>query len=191
MEVKQILPGWTQQKTLYMLLLLLCLTGPLLHSFGLIPSLNLLFFNSTRSAPVGIYFSCFDQNIQHGDYVIVFPPEEAKPYLYDRHWTVSSFLLKKVAALSGESYEIRKPWLVMGENKAYIFETDSDGLPMKAPPNGVYIVPEGKVLLVSFDVPRSFDSRYFGPVDQSLIVRKVVPRITLPLVLESWLAGKN
>lgn len=123
--------------------------------------------------------------------MIVFPPEEAKPYLYDRHWTVASFLLKHVAALPGEQYEIRKPWLVMGDKEAYIFTEDSDGLPMQAPVNGVYTVPEGKVLLISFDVQKSFDSRYFGPVDQSLIIRKVVSGIVLPPVLENWLLGES
>lgn len=190
MKKKVFFANWTRLKTLYMFLILAGLTGPLLHSVQLIPSMNIMFFNFTRSAPVGMYLSCFDQKVSNGDYVIVSPPENAKHYLYDRHWTVSSFLLKHVAALPGEQYEIRKPWLVIGDKEAYIFTEDSDGLPMQALPNGVYTVPAGKALLVSFDVPRSFDSRYFGPVDQSLIVRKVVPGIVLPPLLENWLLGK-
>lgn len=162
-------------------------TGPLLYSFGLIPSLKFVFFNFTRSAPVGVYFSAFDQNLSAGDYVVSYPPETAKPYLYGRHWTVAPFLLKRVAALPGDRYERRMPWLIVGDQAAYIFRSDPDGLPLPVPPDGVFIVPDGEVLLVSWGEPKSFDSRYFGPVDQSLIVRKVVPGITLPRFLETWL----
>ena len=182
---------WGWKKILIFVFVSAVFTGPLLYSFGLIPSLKFMFLNSTRSAPVGIYFSAFNQTLSSGDYVVLYPPEEAKPYLYGRHWTIAPFLLKQVAALPGEQYERKMSWLMVGRQAAYAFRSDPDGLPLPVPPDGVFTVPESKVLLVSWDEPQSFDSRYFGPVDQSLIVRKVVPGIVLPSVIGNLLLGRS
>jgi conjugative transfer signal peptidase TraF len=178
---------WNWRKSLVIAAILAVFSGPLLYSFGLLPSLNLVFFNWTRSAPVGIYLAADDQTLVDGDYVVLRPPEAAKPYLYGRHWTTAPYLLKRVAALPGERYEWKLPWLLAGDKAAFIFRTDPDGLPLPVPPDGVYAVPARHVLLVSWEVKQSFDSRYFGPVAQAQVVRKVVPWLTLPPELEKWL----
>lgn len=178
---------WKWQKSLAIAAILAVFSGPLLYSFGLLPSLNLVFFNGTRSAPVGIYLAAADQTLTVGDYVVLRPPETAKPYLYGRRWTTAPYLLKQVAALPGERYERKMPWLFAGSKAAYIFRTDPDGLPLPVPPDGMYTVPAGHILLVSWEMEQSFDSRYFGPVAQAQVVKKVAPWLTLPPGLEKWL----
>lgn len=153
---------------------------PLLHSFRLIPSLNLLFFNFTYSAPRGVYVTAWDQRIQVGDYLILVPPEEWQPYLYGRQWTTAKYLLKRVAALPGSKYRITDNWMMMDDHRAYIFDKDPDNLPLPHLVNGDYDVPENNFLLVSWDVANSFDSRYFGPVNSKFVKKKVLPLLVLP-----------
>lgn len=178
MNSKLFLQGnWKQ--SLLLLLVVAVFTGPLLYSLGLIPSLQVLFYNFTGSAPLGIYFAALDQSIMVGDYVVIHPPEAAKPYLYGRRWTTAPYMLKQVAALPGAFYQVQYPWLLLGDKMAYIHSRDPDGLPMGKLPDGAYQVPAGQLLLISWK-DQSFDSRYFGPVDQSLIVKKVVPGLIVP-----------
>jgi type IV secretory pathway protease TraF len=42
-------------------------------------------------------------------------------------------------------------------------------------PDGRYVIPPGEVWLVSTFSPRSWDSRYFGPVPASAIVSALTP----------------
>lgn len=158
---------------------------PFLHSFRLIPSLNLLFFNFSHSAPKGVYIAAWDQEIRVGDYLVMTPPEITKPYLYGRQWTTAKHLLKRVAALEGEQYSISDNWIAMNDKRAFIYEIDPDNLPLPRLPAGTHIVPDSQFLLVSWDVPSSFDSRYFGPIDKTLIFKKVVPLATVPAWLEN------
>ena len=161
-----------RRKSIYILLLIFVSLGPILHSFKLLPSMHLFCFNFTASAPIGLYLMSWDQTLRTGDYVILEPPEHARKYLIVQGYD-TQLLLKPVAALPGERYEIRKPWLRIGSRLALIHAEDNNGMLLKSQPDGEYTVPDDKVLLVAWDVPRSFDSRYFGPVELSLVRRKV------------------
>jgi type IV secretory pathway protease TraF len=52
---------------------------------------------------------------------------------------------------------------------------DSDGRPLMRVPDGRYVVHRGEVWIVSTFSPRSWDSRYFGPVPTSAIVSALSP----------------
>lgn len=160
---------------------------PFLYSLRLVPSLNLLFFNFTHSAPKGIYITAWDQEVRAGDYLVMNPPEEIKPYIYGRQWTKANRLLKRAAALEGEQYAVTDQWITLNEKRAFIYEVDPDNLLLPRLPNGTHTVPENQVLVVSWDVPSSFDSRYFGPIDKALIFKKVVPLAVIPAWLEAAL----
>ena len=57
---------------------------------------------------------------------------------------------------------------------------DSAGLPLQSVPAGAYPVAPGEVWLLSGHDPRSFDSRYFGPVPESSIQGVTRPLMVLP-----------
>jgi conjugative transfer signal peptidase TraF len=52
---------------------------------------------------------------------------------------------------------------------------DSEGRPLPRTPNGTYEVHRGEVWLISVHHPRSWDSRYFGPVSEQDIVGALHP----------------
>jgi conjugative transfer signal peptidase TraF len=56
--------------------------------------------------------------------------------------------------------------------------TDSHGRPLAAWPSGRYTVAPDTVWLASSHHPRSFDSRYFGPIPVSSIRNRVRPLLT-------------
>jgi conjugative transfer signal peptidase TraF len=55
---------------------------------------------------------------------------------------------------------------------------DAAGRPLPAYPAGTYRVREGEVFLLSSHDPRSFDSRYFGPISTNIIVANATPILT-------------
>ena len=57
---------------------------------------------------------------------------------------------------------------------------DSAGRPLKPVPAGAYPVAPGEVWLLSGHDPRSFDSRYFGPVPESSVQGVTRPLMVLP-----------
>jgi conjugative transfer signal peptidase TraF len=57
--------------------------------------------------------------------------------------------------------------------------TDTAGRPLQHWPFGKYVVAPGTVWLASSYSPRSFDSRYFGPVDASQVREQVRPLLTI------------
>src|ERR1019366_5726927 len=54
-------------------------------------------------------------------------------------------------------------------------EQDAAGRPLTAVPAGVYSVPPGYVWMISSYSPRSFDSRYFGPLPVAQLRGRVQP----------------
>lgn len=162
------------------------LSFPFLYSVGLLPALDLCYVNFTKSAPLGVYIAAKDQRLHPGDYVIMNVPEEMKPYIYGRGWATEKRLLKQIAGMTFDNYEVNDTSLLIAGRSVVIHSVDQENLPLPKPPNGCYRIPIGKFMPVSLDRNNSFDARYTGPVDQGLIIKKVVPFITLPNWLENY-----
>lgn len=59
------------------------------------------------------------------------------------------------------------------------FSKDSEGRPLAAWPFGRYVVAPETVWVASSYHPRSFDSRYFGPVSTAAIRERLKPLLTV------------
>lgn len=161
---------------------LMILLGVLAHTLG-------LHINLTPSMPVGLYQAqarLLDQPLQRGALVLICPPDTpALQLALNRHYigagscpTHSQPLLKPVAAIAGDTIEltangvwINQTWL---PNSA-IQKTDSTGRPLPHWSYGLYTVQTGEFWLLSTHSPKSFDSRYFGPVQETRITATVTP----------------
>jgi len=137
-----------------------------------------LVFNYTHSAPYGLYWEVSD-----GEKARRNPP----PYIFfcpDLRWPSMkgqpnyrspmrtcpdgfSPLIKPVVAWPGDTVETTPQGLLV--NGAPLAHTqpinhDSKGRLIRPYPYGIYRVQPGQVWAVSSFSPRSFDSRYFGPI---------------------------
>ena len=157
----------------------------LLGALGLLWLLLLagLRYNGSDSLPVGVYM------VQHkvpekGDVVFVRPPElpvfivaRDRGYL-DVAASPAEFLVKRIAAVEGETVTIDASGVhVNGIRLANSVPLpfDTAGRPLQPFLLNDYILRPGEVLLMSDYNPRSFDGRYFGPLDSSAIESVVFP----------------
>ena len=135
----------------------------------------LIIYNATDSLPHGIYRVIKQQNYERGD-LIVFPvPERVRRLVLERGWLKpDSHLIKPVAAFNGD-----KVWItcgqvfVNGESFGTIKKQDRQGLPL---PSLVFndTLSQGKIAVLQRS-DDSFDSRYFGPIDERQIIGRAVP----------------
>jgi len=76
-------------------------------------------------------------------------------------------LVKPIAAVAGDLVTVTPQGIAVDgqpvENTAQLAQ-DSAGRPLRPIPAGAYPVMPGQVWLLSGHDPRSFDSRYFGPI---------------------------
>jgi conjugative transfer signal peptidase TraF len=90
-------------------------------------------------------------------------------------------LLKPVVARGGDVVEVSAAGIAVNgrllSNTAPL-GTDTNRRPLASWPQGHYIVKPGFVWVASSYSPRSFDSRYFGPVPISSIRDRVRPLLT-------------
>ena len=105
-------------------------------------------------------------------------PEHVQSMVYGRGWLFKgSLLLKPVAAVAGDRIRITDEGLSI--NKTYVgpvYPYDTEGLPLPVLRTS-YTLKEDEVFLAS-PYPRSFDSRYFGPVNKKDIIAEVIPLFT-------------
>jgi conjugative transfer signal peptidase TraF len=88
---------------------------------------------------------------------------------------------KLLLALPGDEIEIRPDFVsINGESFAHSGTAQRDGSGRRLPrmSAGQYRVPAGSVWLFGFNDPRSFDSRYYGPLPLSAIRSVAVPLLT-------------
>ncbi len=91
-------------------------------------------------------------------------------------------LLKPVIARSGDVVEVSTRGISVNgalmPNTAPL-ATDTRGRPLEAWPSGRYIVSPGAIWVASSYHPRSFDSRYFGPLSIAAIRHRLKAFLTL------------
>ena len=88
---------------------------------------------------------------------------------------------KLLLALPGDQIEIRPDFVsINGQSFAHSATAQRDGSGRRLPrmSAGQYRVPAGSVWLFGFNDPRSFDSRYYGPLPLSAIRSVAVPLLT-------------
>lgn len=124
----------------------------------------IFYTNRTASAPRGIYLAVPGQ-VSYGDYAIVASPAS----IPDIHIQQGDLLLKKAAAFPDDTYEMTANRLAVNGRVYPVYH-----LPyLPTQPAGSYTVPEGTILFVN-DPVISLDSRYFGPIPQANIKKKVM-----------------
>ena len=132
---------------------------------------------TTHSLPWGIYRRTHEP-IARGRLVHFCLPEPLARYALEREYISTGFcpgavqeLVKSVAALAGDEVEITAAGVLV--NGALIphtpvYDTDSRGRTHQLwRPAGRFVVPDGHVFVLSPFHPRSWDSRYFGPLPLS------------------------
>lgn len=128
-----------------------------------------LIYNASESAPIGFYW-IDQQPISRGDYVYVRVPERVRDLAIKRGYLPPDVpLLKRVVGLNGD--RICRDAIEISVNGAVVATAERrDGLGRAMPDwHGCHILTDRTVFLLQ-DHPRSFDGRYFGPVDRRLIV---------------------
>lgn len=133
-------------------------------------------FNATPSMPLGLWqIVPSDAPLRRGAIVAVCPPNTAavragvaRGYIPPGQCPGGyEPLVKPIAATSGDVVTISAAGAAINgqaaQNTAQLAH-DSAGRPLSPVPPGTYQVAAGEVWLLAGRDPRSFDSRYFGPV---------------------------
>ena len=147
--------------------------------------------NVTPSMARGLWQQSY-QPPKRGDVVIACPPAMHVLRLgADRGYLgggdcPSSYepLIKPIAAVPGDTVVVRSDGVIEINGTALqnsrSLRRDGADRPLPGIPVGTYDVAPGEVWLISSYSPRSFDSRYLGPVPISSIRGAVKPLWTLP-----------
>jgi conjugative transfer signal peptidase TraF len=143
--------------------------------------------NTTASLPRGAWINTGDLSpARAGDVVLICPPADAQT----RRYVGAGYcpgrllpLLKPVAAVAGDLVRTGPSGITVNgrtiPNSAPMAQ-DGSNRPLTAYPFGTYRVRPGMVWLISSYNSKSFDSRYFGPLDAGGVERKERPLLTIP-----------
>jgi conjugative transfer signal peptidase TraF len=134
-------------------------------------------FNDSSSMPMGLYLRTSSDS--NSTLVIFCPAEPFAELAVERGYRSrgncedgAEPLAKPIAARSGDTVELSARGIVVNggllPNTAPLVK-DSTGRPLSHWPFGRYVVAPGTVWVASSHSPRSFDSRYFGPVETSQV----------------------
>ena len=141
-------------------------------------------WNPSPSLPIGIYI----ESSEPSALVEFCPAEPAGSFAAVRGYRdVGSCpdgatpLMKPVVARFGDTVDLSPQGIAV--NRRLLPNTaprnaDTQGRPLQHFPFGRYVVESGTLWVASTYNPRSFDSRYFGPISESLIRARLRPLLT-------------
>jgi len=143
-------------------------------------------YNATPSFPIGLYkINKNDKTIKRSKLILICPPATKLFYKANSKGYVSKGycssglkpLIKKIAATSKDYISISKFVYINGikQPKSNVYKKDSQGNSLKFSDKKNYYLKRNEIFLLSDYNERSFDSRYFGPIDKSLIIGTIEP----------------
>jgi conjugative transfer signal peptidase TraF len=133
-------------------------------------------WNVTASAPVGLYRLIPEIDLHKADLVLVRTPESVRELADRRGYLPRTVpMVKRIVALVGghicaQGREI----FIDGKLVAIRLKSDRAGRPLPAW-TGCRMLRTDEIFLLMKDVPDSFDGRYFGPVEASSIIGRLIP----------------
>ena len=138
----------------------------------------LVFYNTSSSIPKGFYIKTFSGGeLEKGEIVVFDPPLEIAQYANERGYLPGGIsMMKKVAATEGDDVKIIDgSFLAAGECYGELSSEDSSGRSLEPYPyDDNYKVAKGEFIAVGTH-PRSWDSRYYGPIPTDRIKARVRP----------------
>lgn len=160
------------------LLLLVAVMAAVFQSLGWV-------INTTASVPVGLYRRV-DDPIEKSSVVLFCPPVEpffirAQERGYIGHGLCKGGfepLLKQVVAVQGDGVLIADAGILVNHflvPSSRLKISDSKGRPLGKSLLRPGVLATGELLLLGINSPDSFDARYFGLVDQRLVISVVEP----------------
>jgi len=149
--------------------------------------------NLTESYPLGIYkvHRSTDLLIKKGDMILFCPPKDPNFIkAYQRGYLEAGLcpsgfweLQKKVMGIPGDRVVISDYVYINGvkikNSKVYKVDPQLNDMNFMDPEHRDIIIPPGKMFVMSDYNDLSFDSRYFGLVDQNTTIGKTIPIYTL------------
>ena len=131
-----------------------------------------ILYNPSSSAPIGWYQVTDNPSPKRHDLIAAYAPEWARRLGEERSYLPYDYpLIKSVWAIEGDEvcYHIDRVSVPNGADIP-LLARDRLGREMPRKFVGCLILGAGEIWIASQDVQAGFDSRYFGPIDQSMIV---------------------
>lgn len=134
-----------------------------------------LLFNTTASAPIGVYLVT-PGRFAVGDLIAVQPPPSIAAWMAKRRYLPMNVPLLKTIAASGGQHVCGKSdgLFVDGRRLAHAKRRDRWGRTLPVFRDCRDLV-DGEILLVNAHAPDSLDSRYFGPISTQGVIGSVRP----------------
>lgn len=130
-----------------------------------VPALALV--NESPSLPRGVYARVENGAVAPGSVVAIPQPAASRAYLGSLGMPADTLLLKRVAAIGGERVCVGDRTVATPRRRVVARTQDRRGVPLAAW-RECRVLRADEVFLLG-DTTGSFDSRYFGPVSQSVI----------------------
>jgi conjugative transfer signal peptidase TraF len=141
-----------------------------------VPITPKLIWNASASAPVGLYTVRPAADLDVTDLVAVEAPEPLASFLGEREYLPRGVpLMKRIAALPGQTVcriggSVSVDTIAMGE--ALARDRRGRELPVW---QGCRTLGTSEIFVMNWDVPDSFDGRYFGPIPKASVVGHALP----------------
>lgn len=130
-----------------------------------------LIYNGSASAPIGFYW-IDQQPIDRNDFVLIHAPEHIQRMVERRQYLPPNIpLIKRSIGVEGDTICRRELEIIVdGVTVALARKRDRHGRPLPDWQGCIRL--KSRELFLLQDHPESFDSRYFGPVDRTLVIGK-------------------